>query len=569
MALSHSPNTLRRYASAREIPCEFTHLGSGLYKSAHALWELRAAEDDRGGYILVRKFEERAVDMRKDARSTTVVSKRPVARHVQQGSQVFVVRQGQVMSATVTMTMDNGQAKMDFGHGDVEVMPESSIVDILDDSPCSEPCGEGEAMLEAGMDFLKEFGPPSPQIIEETVELICTPEPESWLSPGVDIGRASDLVSLEPTIVRGPEYKMDPPIEPSSKAAGDLQDDVDVTVVQPDRDHLVDKSEHSDHADKPTSQPESKEAGSEADPDSKHNAPKHNLDEHNKEASMFSLSSYLINRWRRVMAHYQMTADLDSGETGLGPNFGESLIVDKPFTYENPYNTKNKITFKPGRQFEYDGLEQDERGEPVHRLTDGVTGQQIFLSTHMLEPNFSLASDPERAPDMRTDAEGSAYRVLREDEEDSQGPDMKDEREYFKNMPWVPVGDEESDAELERAYGKDWVDKVKGRNQPARVRPLRNPSPGAGRDFAQAEDPSFNSAPTTVKPHPARNLTTPAGPRGMGTGGTPMKAAAARETTLDLTPKSTLDDEFGEVLASKEIPTGWLDLSVVSISDLV
>lgn len=49
----------------------FQRLGSRLYKRGHAIWELRHAEDGQG-YLLVRKHEERAVDLRarKSARKT-------------------------------------------------------------------------------------------------------------------------------------------------------------------------------------------------------------------------------------------------------------------------------------------------------------------------------------------------------------------------------------------------------------------------------------------------------------------------------------------------------------------
>lgn len=52
-----------RVASLKEIPNDFRRLGVGLYKHAHRIWELRAAEDG-DGYTLTRKEEERAVDLR-------------------------------------------------------------------------------------------------------------------------------------------------------------------------------------------------------------------------------------------------------------------------------------------------------------------------------------------------------------------------------------------------------------------------------------------------------------------------------------------------------------------------
>jgi len=51
-------------ASLQEIPTDFQKIGSGFYRQGHRIWELRAAEDEKGGYVLTRKREELAVDMR-------------------------------------------------------------------------------------------------------------------------------------------------------------------------------------------------------------------------------------------------------------------------------------------------------------------------------------------------------------------------------------------------------------------------------------------------------------------------------------------------------------------------
>jgi len=56
-----------RVASQAAVPSSFRPLGTGFYRQGHSIWELRAAEDEEGGYILTRKHEERAVDMRKQS----------------------------------------------------------------------------------------------------------------------------------------------------------------------------------------------------------------------------------------------------------------------------------------------------------------------------------------------------------------------------------------------------------------------------------------------------------------------------------------------------------------------
>lgn len=54
----------RTYAAKQEIPSDFSPVGLGFFRCAHSIWELRPAEDDGGGFVLVRKREERAVDFR-------------------------------------------------------------------------------------------------------------------------------------------------------------------------------------------------------------------------------------------------------------------------------------------------------------------------------------------------------------------------------------------------------------------------------------------------------------------------------------------------------------------------
>lgn len=54
---------MQRFASIADVTkAGFTRVASGLYKQGHDIWELRKADD--GQYNLVRKREERAVDMR-------------------------------------------------------------------------------------------------------------------------------------------------------------------------------------------------------------------------------------------------------------------------------------------------------------------------------------------------------------------------------------------------------------------------------------------------------------------------------------------------------------------------
>lgn len=66
VTLQQDGKFIRRFASVHEVPAEFLSVGAGFYRQGHAIWELRAAEDEQGGYVLTRKREERAVDLRDD-----------------------------------------------------------------------------------------------------------------------------------------------------------------------------------------------------------------------------------------------------------------------------------------------------------------------------------------------------------------------------------------------------------------------------------------------------------------------------------------------------------------------
>lgn len=70
MTFSKSADLIK-IASLDDIPADLTRVGGGFYRSAHAIWELRPSEDD-SGYVLVRKREERAADLRRTAQLVLV-----------------------------------------------------------------------------------------------------------------------------------------------------------------------------------------------------------------------------------------------------------------------------------------------------------------------------------------------------------------------------------------------------------------------------------------------------------------------------------------------------------------
>lgn len=74
---SAAPVSSVRVASLKEIPRDFKALGGGFYRQGHVIWELRGAEDEEGGYVLTRKREERAVDLRGRSAARTASAKDP------------------------------------------------------------------------------------------------------------------------------------------------------------------------------------------------------------------------------------------------------------------------------------------------------------------------------------------------------------------------------------------------------------------------------------------------------------------------------------------------------------
>lgn len=56
---SEVPKGSVRCASLQEVPSDFKSLGGGFYRKGHSIWELRTAEDEKGGYVLTRKREEK------------------------------------------------------------------------------------------------------------------------------------------------------------------------------------------------------------------------------------------------------------------------------------------------------------------------------------------------------------------------------------------------------------------------------------------------------------------------------------------------------------------------------
>lgn len=196
----------RRVASISEIPSEFRHLGAGIYKNAHALWELRAAEDSAGGYVLVRRSEERAVDMRDDINAASPMSS------IKAGTKVAALRQGQQAPAVVVYVAPQNDGGSGIGNPAMDM-----------------------AMLDFGNGALEQR-PISELTVAESVGHMPTLDPHVMSAPplGSSLARTPGLgvdgdVSRDPintvettsatTLIRLPSEGFDPVIQPSSKAS--------------------------------------------------------------------------------------------------------------------------------------------------------------------------------------------------------------------------------------------------------------------------------------------------------------------------------------------------------------
>lgn len=112
-----------RIASLRDIPKSLEPLGAGFYKAGHTIWELRGAEDEEGGYVLTRKHEERAVDMRSHTASTQdrrqagsasrpTRASTPKYASLRKGQKSLLIRQGQVHPVIVIEVHEDDGAAM-------------------------------------------------------------------------------------------------------------------------------------------------------------------------------------------------------------------------------------------------------------------------------------------------------------------------------------------------------------------------------------------------------------------------------------------------------------------------
>lgn len=129
----------RRYASLADLPSTLVATGTGFYKDAHSVWELRASEDD-SGYVLTRLFEETAPDLKtpEPGRKTANVS------NLKPGQRVAAIINGQVVPSVV-INVENSQV-----HVQPQQQPQSQAVVIP--LQLAAPLGEPEDLSKGSME---------------------------------------------------------------------------------------------------------------------------------------------------------------------------------------------------------------------------------------------------------------------------------------------------------------------------------------------------------------------------------------------------------------------------------
>ena len=138
-------------ATLADIPSRFERIGSGFLRDAHAIWALRPAEGEKGGYSLVRLREETAVDFREASRRTAV--KTPPTQPLRVGQRVAAPRHGQLMPAIVE-ALQGGGVDLRFEEEEQveEAVPTELVFVILEggdgDGDGHEGCGVCEGRAE-------------------------------------------------------------------------------------------------------------------------------------------------------------------------------------------------------------------------------------------------------------------------------------------------------------------------------------------------------------------------------------------------------------------------------------
>jgi len=127
-AVKMTASRLQRVASLHDIPSDLTSLGAGFYRQGHRIWELRAAEDDEGGYVLTRKSEECAVDLRDQTYSESPQTVTAFLRHTAQVGHDCACDKG-MENASVSLDSMPGFDTRDLAHAETLILPTEMSLD--------------------------------------------------------------------------------------------------------------------------------------------------------------------------------------------------------------------------------------------------------------------------------------------------------------------------------------------------------------------------------------------------------------------------------------------------------
>jgi hypothetical protein len=135
---------VRRFASLGAVEgAGFRKCASGFYRDAHSIWELRPADDGSGKYDLVRKREERAVDLReaqtaRTARRQAGMTRQARAPWLRRGAPCVAIRRGQLAEGiVVSVRPDDTSVEVQFADsgGGSEILP----MEMVMEGPVIEP----------------------------------------------------------------------------------------------------------------------------------------------------------------------------------------------------------------------------------------------------------------------------------------------------------------------------------------------------------------------------------------------------------------------------------------------
>lgn len=232
-------------ASLREIPIDYKPIGGGFYRQGHTVWELRGAEDEEGGYVLTRKQEERAVDLRnRTAEAKPRLSRTASGVVVHLGAQATILKQGQLSPVIVVSLggeLGGDMAGVQSDEGEELAVPLEALMSLEELSACPCGCMLGCPCSCHGVHGDGDGGHDDDMFGDE-MDAELAPGLEVGAGDGEDAHNTNTALALD---MHAPSQGMAPQVEPSSLAARD--DGADESTQRTPTIHIVRQS-LADHA---------------------------------------------------------------------------------------------------------------------------------------------------------------------------------------------------------------------------------------------------------------------------------------------------------------------------------